>query len=792
MNSMSKHLPFLTIIIALYATAASAQTVQYSVIDLGTFGGASTDSVALGINDQGQVCGYATDPTTGAFSNAFYWGGSVGTPIQDLGTLDGQVTSASSAVAINNNGWVTGWSGSGSTTIGFLWTGSGAVQSIPTLGGAAANVYGINDAGTVVGASQIANGSYHGFIYSDGVIKDTGALLNVAINDSGQMAAAYPSEPGVVEQGYLVSATGHATSIGSLGGTLTQPEAINGSGQIVGFSDNAEGYHEAFLYSGGVLTNLGTIDGMDSSDASGINDNGDIVGGCYDSLTGDAFAFLYTGSGPMVDLNSLINPNSGWSLVSASAINDKGQIVGMGINAEGEAHAFLLDPTPEPSTAALLAVAASSLLTFENFRRRRLSAYLRSARARAAGVACRFCGFLEGGRRLVWPRTKRGPHRHANRRKQATFCSLNDYPAHCSRTASAQTVQYTVTDLGNLGGSDPSVVPTGINSYGQVTGTASGPVGGTGFAFLWTAPGPMVSLGALGSPAIQSNANAINDSSWVVGQSNSEAFLYTPQTGMQGLGFLTGGTFSVLLSINNSNVAVGGSDTTGNAVDSAMIWDPTNGMRDLNNMIVNPPAGWAPTAATAISQNGLIAGIGSAVTSQTFPPPNQHAFALSGGTLTVIPGLGIDIQPAGINSSGEVVGTFLDANYEEHAFVYTAAEGTHDIGNLGGNETVAYAVNDLGQVVGGTTLLDGSDAAFLYSDSGGMVDLNAYEPAGWIFDCATAINDNGQIVVQGSNDSESNAFLLTPTPEPSTFALLSCFACFILILRLCHSRLVEL
>jgi probable HAF family extracellular repeat protein len=98
------------------------------------------------------------------------------------------------------------------------------------------------------------------------------------------------------------------------------------------------------------MTDLGTLGGTDSS-AMGINASGQVVG--FSDTAGDAaqHAFLYDGSA-MIDLNTLIDPASDWTLSYARGINDAGQIVGYGTH-NGNESAFLLD-VPEPTTLLLL------------------------------------------------------------------------------------------------------------------------------------------------------------------------------------------------------------------------------------------------------------------------------------------------------------------------------------------------------------------------------------------------------------------------------------------------------
>jgi len=102
-------------------------------------------------------------------------------------------------------------------------------------------------------------------------------------------------------------------------GAGVKPDAINNSGQVVG--QNATG--TAFLWTAGVMTNLGTLGGSQSY-ANDINDSGAIVG--WSHVTGDVMkAFKYEGS--------MANLDDDWAFASsAESINANGDVVGWRTN----------------------------------------------------------------------------------------------------------------------------------------------------------------------------------------------------------------------------------------------------------------------------------------------------------------------------------------------------------------------------------------------------------------------------------------------------------------------------
>ena len=364
----------LTVLVGLVSANLARAAVEYKITDLGTLGGAY--SIPFSVNDAGQVVGKsAITPPNGnplhdadIETDAFLYSGDT---ITDLGTLGGY---QSVAFAINDSGLMVGQSDlnvdpPGSVVHAFVDS-NGMMTDIGTLGGSDSFAHAVNGAGMVVGEASTSIGMTHAFLYSGGTISDLGTLGGASsvaqgINAPGQVVGYSDTVGGAAQHAFLYS-DGKMTDLGTLGGTDSYAFSINASGNIVGQADTAgDATQDAFLYSDGKMIDLGNLGGG-ISEASDINDLGQIVGFSWTPAgpTSMLHAFLYF-DGTMTDLNSLLPPDSGWSLSDATGINDNGQIVGDGLNPNGQDDAFLLTPVyvPEPSahwSAALISVALTT------------------------------------------------------------------------------------------------------------------------------------------------------------------------------------------------------------------------------------------------------------------------------------------------------------------------------------------------------------------------------------------------------------------------------------------------
>ena len=113
-------------------------------------------------------------------------------------------------------------------------------------------------------------------------------------------------------------------------------------------------------------------------------------------------------------------------------------------------------------------------------------------------------------------------------------------------------------------------------------------------------------------------------------------------------------------------------------------------------------------------------------------------------------------MPTGINSSGQVVGSFT-AGDATHAFLYSGARFI-DLGTLGGTYSVARGINDAGVVVGASDNAAGLTHAFVYAN-GTMTDIGTL---GGSNSSAAAINNRGQVAGVADGAGGSYAFLYSP------------------------------
>jgi probable HAF family extracellular repeat protein len=248
-----------------------------------------------------------------------------------LPTLGGNNGQAS---AINNRGEVVGYAETANTdptcppsptALPVLWE-KGHAQPLPLVGTDPDGVaFGINDQGQAVGYSGSCIAATHAVVWKNNtafVLQDRGGTRsNVAyvINNRGQIAGKVRS----------ADDTHYVAALWQPDGTLTIHEPLTGD-------------LDAF--------------------ATGINNLGQVVGNDIDHNFNWSHGFIWQND-VMTDINRLIPEDSNLAVISASNINERGQISGMATVLagpyEGEIHAFLATPVEEHEGRSIADVATT-------------------------------------------------------------------------------------------------------------------------------------------------------------------------------------------------------------------------------------------------------------------------------------------------------------------------------------------------------------------------------------------------------------------------------------------------
>lgn len=257
--------------------------------------GATGSGDALGVNAAGTVVGYYRDAEGN--QRAFSWTGDGG-----LVELTPASTTGAFAFDINDSGQIVGTAFlPGDIHTAYTWNG-GVAQPIPTPGGYQTAAYGISDTGQIVGAAVCTPTQCSGLNppvlwASPGsfqLLPASGTAY--AINDAGTVVGATQGPQGA----WKWSASGGFQALANLGGQNAGAYDINAAGYAVGqaFPQGSNGTHAVVWSPDGQVTDLNTLvtdlTGWEELfSATGINDFGQIVG--YGSLTGGGeHAFLLT------------------------------------------------------------------------------------------------------------------------------------------------------------------------------------------------------------------------------------------------------------------------------------------------------------------------------------------------------------------------------------------------------------------------------------------------------------------------------------------------------------------
>jgi hypothetical protein len=227
---------------------------------------------------------------------------------------------------------------------------------------------GINNSGQIVGFYHpipAVGSAWAGFSLSGGsfttVIYPAGSTYSYpfGVNDHGQMVGIFYD--GVQTNGYVESSGAFRTAdVPVAWGNNTFMEALNDSGTAVGGYTPATATasqvfaSSSFVYSLATqtFTQVASPAGYAASILDGINNDGVAVGYALNDLINgtDPTGFIYDG-GTWTPFNDPLGVEGTYLF----GINDEGDIVGTYLDAQGNEHAFVATPTPEPAALALFA-----------------------------------------------------------------------------------------------------------------------------------------------------------------------------------------------------------------------------------------------------------------------------------------------------------------------------------------------------------------------------------------------------------------------------------------------------
>ncbi|HEY9049918.1 MAG TPA: hypothetical protein VIQ03_00140 [Gammaproteobacteria bacterium] len=312
--------------------STSSHAINYAIKNLGTLGGAFSSATA--INNQGVVVGYSENADTRNVSFIYE-----NNAMTALGNMPD--TTFNLAYDINDSNTIVG-----SSSVPYIYQ-NGAVETI-NLKGRATHINNNNQTIGFILPSTSSTEPGYGFLYEAGNLINFRTLLNSSyatvsgINDKGEVIVNADTNTYMYHNGTF--------KLLSISGGVTD---ITNTSEMLCYVTGADGKYDICKYSNGIQQIIGDFNNL-STVAYSINEKGYAVGkAIFETVSTTPFpptteptstAILMMPDGTIIDLNTLKMGGSGFdTLVSASDINDQGQIVGTGL-VNGVPHAFLLTP----------------------------------------------------------------------------------------------------------------------------------------------------------------------------------------------------------------------------------------------------------------------------------------------------------------------------------------------------------------------------------------------------------------------------------------------------------------
>lgn len=370
----------------------------------------------------------------------------------------------------------------------------------------------------------------------------------------------------------------------------------------------------------------------------------------------------------------------------------------------------------------------------------------------------------------------------------------------CAACAAAQDTEF--IPLGDLpGGSDYSVATAVTTDGGTVVGVSSSYQSFWGEAVLWDDNG----IRPLGFIQDQSTAIAISPfGGWVAGGTNTsdgwQAFAWSESTGMFAIGDLPGGgILSEAYGVSNGGRVIVGNSKSGASGPNrreAFRWTPDEGMLGLG--FLGGEVDRRQSSALAVSDEGNTI-VGYSTTDHT-----TLAFRWAEDTgmigLEDLPGGLVGGSATDVSADGRwIVGGSDGVNYDgtnRTEAVLWHPDGTIEgLGILDRGEDIrgnsgAYSISDDGRIIIGISVTTYGSEPFIWTRLDGMRPIEEFlltdfgidvDAMGWNLIGATISGDGSTLVGTGTSTagrSHSEAWMVTNIPAPATLTPLAALGLF--------------